>query len=358
MPGSNEPIHILMVGPSSRVNGGMTTLMEHLLAQSSDRLCMRHVATHEEGPLHYKIWFFLKSLGVLLVVIPTVDVLHVHMSESGSSARKGIVAILAFLFNKPVIIHTHGGDYQRFHNELPAWGKWLMGWILRHCHCVITLSNSWQKFFADAYGLSTDRLPILPSPVIAYNAPTEPVHNDVVQILFLGRLVDHKGVFDLLNAFSQLSPALRKQTRLVLAGDGEVNAAKAQATALGLDDTVDIPGWVSGETRTHLLSQSHLFVLPSYFEGLPMAILEAMGCGLPVISTPVGGIPEIITAGKNGLLVQPGDIAGLQQAIQHLVEDRSTRDHMGRQAYESVKPYAFDAYWAKLEAIYHLAYAS
>jgi glycosyltransferase involved in cell wall biosynthesis len=102
-----------------------------------------------------------------------------------------------------------------------------------------------------------------------------------------------------------------------------------------------------------MLAKADVFVLPSYNEGLPMALLEAMSWGLPVITTPVGGIPEVVSNTQNGLLVTPGDIQQLSEAMQSLIKEEKLRLSLGSAARISVAPLDVKDYFGSLKSIYH-----
>jgi len=150
-------------------------------------------------------------------------------------------------------------------------------------------------------------------------------------VLMMGRLGERKGTYDLLAAIPQVL-ARCPHTRFVLAGDGDLERCRALVAAQPWRDRVVIPGWTSGDARLRLYREADLFVLPSYNEGLPMGILEAMSFGLPVVSTPVGGIPELVEHGRSGLLVQPGDVPALGDAICDLLSDVNRLAAFGQHA--------------------------
>jgi glycosyltransferase involved in cell wall biosynthesis len=144
-------------------------------------------------------------------------------------------------------------------------------------------------------------------------------------ILFLGRVEERKGAFDLIDA----AALLRGRYRLVICGEGAIDAAAQHARSRGVDGRVSFPGWIDGQGKRELLRRASILVLPSYHEGVPMAVLEAMSWSIPVVATAVGGIPDIVTDGKEGVLVQPGDPAGLAQAIERLMDDPTLRAALG-----------------------------
>ena len=122
------------------------------------------------------------------------------------------------------------------------------------------------------------------------------------------------------------------EARLIAAGPGELDAVRRCARERGVDDRVLLPGWVSGSEKLRLLEEAALFALPSYTEGVPLSVLEAMSVGLPVIATPVGGIPDVVRDGQDGYLVPPGSPNGLSARIINLLNNPQLRERMGENA--------------------------
>jgi glycosyltransferase involved in cell wall biosynthesis len=143
--------------------------------------------------------------------------------------------------------------------------------------------------------------------------------------------MQRKGYADLIQAFA----LIRKQAagwKLVFAGDGEVEEGKKTACDLGISDRVTFAGWVSGEDKEVLFATAAIFCQPSYTEGFPMAILEAFTYGIPVIATPVGGIPDILYDGVNALLCAPGDVQALAHCLQQLITQPDLRERFGKES--------------------------
>lgn len=143
----------------------------------------------------------------------------------------------------------------------------------------------------------------------------QPLLADSVQFVCIGRLTAQKGQLALLDAVAQV---LREghSVRLVLAGDGEMRSVLEERIAShGIQDAVQITGWIGEQRVRELLLESRAMVLPSFAEGLPVAIMEAFALGRPVISSAITGIPELVTHGKNGWLVIPGSVPHLAAAL-------------------------------------------
>lgn len=155
-----------------------------------------------------------------------------------------------------------------------------------------------------------------------FNLPQAPTKqtDKPIQFLCIGRLCEQKGQLLLLQAFKNcLHKGLHAQ--LTFAGDGEMrDIVESYIKKHKLEPSVTISGWVDSDTIKSLLNKSHAMVLPSFAEGLPVAIMEAMATGVPVISTGIAGIPELIIDGSTGLLVNPGSVAQLENVIMQFAE--------------------------------------
>jgi glycosyltransferase involved in cell wall biosynthesis len=171
-----------------------------------------------------------------------------------------------------------------------------------------------------------------------------------VQFLHLGRLGERKGGYDLVNAFAGLPEGLRDRARLVLAGDGDVEGVRRLAEPLG--SKVEVHSWINAQERDRLLAQSDVFALPSRAEGVPMALLEAMANGLPSITSPVGGIPDVFRDGADGVLVTPGNVEQIRAAMVQLIVDDAARLAAGRAAREHARQFDVHVYARRLADIY------
>lgn len=316
--------------------GGMRSVVE---GYERDGLFSKHgvrlLFTHVEGSAVQRVAVAAKALALFFwaLVNKRVSIAHIHMAMRGSFWRKSLFASLARLFGRPVILHLHGSEMQPFYFSQGALGRALIKAQLTKASAVFVLSQSWRSFVLE---VAPDcRVEVLPNYVAvggrdqaAAQAADQAMTNKEFSFLFMGILGKRKGIFDLLPAFSvalQSNPKMR----LVVGGNGDIDGAKALADNLQISQQVDFVGWVSGDAKKTLLAQCDAFVLPSYNEGLPMAILEAMAVAKPVISTRVGGIPELIHDGDQGLLIEPGDQPGLTAALLRLANQPAVAKQMG-----------------------------
>jgi len=147
-----------------------------------------------------------------------------------------------------------------------------------------------------------------------------------LRILFLARLIKEKGIYELLDAFRSLSQQF-KNLELVIAGDGAIlNELKTEYQEF---KNIIWKGHVQGEAKISLFSSADIYVLPSYSEGLPISLLEAMAFGLPIITTPVGGLKTFFQEGKMGYTVEVGSAKSLQEVLEKLLHNQHRIIEMG-----------------------------
>ncbi len=280
-----------------------------------------------------------------------IGLVHLHMAAGGSVLRKLSLLHAAKLMGLPVVLHVHGSETVKFFDGLSPALRAVLTFSMRRADRVIALSASWREFLVNRVGLEAERVHVLPNAVPAPR--TGPVRRGLAgpcRILFLGRVGERKGTPVLLRALAQMPNA---NWELVCAGDGEVSKYRAMASELGLATRVRFLGWMDEDEAQALLADSDLLVLPSLNEGLPMAIIEAMAHGLPVIATPVGGIPELVASGRTGLLVPPADSDALADALQRMIADPQERRRMGADALAVWRErHVIDEYCRELGALY------
>ena len=170
---------------------------------------------------------------------------------------------------------------------------------------------------------------------VIYNPCTIEMFNNKYQqkkqILYAGTVNARKGYADMIKAFAQIS-SLFPNWQIVFAGNGEIEKGKNLAQELGIEKQTVFLGWINGATKDKAFKEASIFCLPSYAEGFPMAVLDAWSYGLPVITTPVGGIPDIAKEESNLLLFSPGDIEGLAKQLEKLIRDKELRNRLSQES--------------------------
>ena len=333
----------------------MATVVVHMAAISDPRVDVTLVTTYIDAPAAQRIRTGLAGMarGTVAVARRDVDVVHVHLSHGGSVVRKAPLLWAARLRGVPAVVHGHSFDFGGWMARLPAPARSLVRAALPADRWLV-LGAGLATEYAEALRLAPARVEVLYNPVPALpTRATEGLAADgIVRAVALGRLGVRKGSYDLVAAVAALPPDVRSRLHLTLAGDGEVDEVRAAVAAAGVEEAVTVRGWVDPAGRDALLAASQVFALPSYDEGLPMALLEAMAAGLAPLTTPVGAIPDAITDGDDGLLVPPGDVPALATALTRLVEDPVLLSHLAVGARSRAADFDLVEWHARLSALW------
>lgn len=348
---------VLMLGEALDRQGGIVSVEKLIIQNLSPDIPLEFLPTLTDGAAIRKLFFFLIAIAKLfwILIFKDIDIVHIHISERGSAFRQSITTLIATSFGKPVVIHTHGCNFHIFFENLSEAAQNWLRWTFSKCSQFITLSDSWKSYYVQNLRLEPKKVVVMLNPVQLPDLAYKQSSDNHLNLLFLGRIGKRKGAYDLVQAFSIFAQGQKTCARLTLAGDGEGNEIRALIKNLQLSDSVDVLDWVDQAEKDSLLSKTDIFLLPSYNEGLPMALIEAMSWALPVITTPVGGIPELVSHNQNGLLIEPGNIQQLSVAIGDLTKDKDLRLKLGKQARESTKHLDIKMYLKSLIKVYSCA---
>lgn len=290
------------------------------------------VDSYGPGPKYLMPFYFLSCVVRILIAAAAgkIGLLHIHMSERLSVLRKGTIVHLGKAFGIPVVLHLHGADFADYCRSLPEPRLQKLRKMIGKANAVVTLGKFWHDFVRDELHVDPQRITILHNAVPGPETVAER-NSTPCRFLFLGVVCERKGVPTLLSALADPRMA-ELDWRIDVAGNGEVDFYKSEAVRLGIDHRVRFLGWMNEQGAKRLLEQSDVLVLPSRNEGLPMAILEAMAYGLPIVSTPVGSIADAVIDGDNGFLTPVGDGRSLATALASLAGDAQLRRRMGAHA--------------------------
>lgn len=329
---------ICMLGTDPAGAGGVASVIaSYEEVGLSNRWPLRLLATHSGGAASAKLVCFSRALFVFigLLLRGEVALVHAHASSYRSFYRKSVFLVLARMFGVPAMAHIHGGGFEAFCGAKGGWvTRHYSRFVLRGCVRVLVVSPPLARFLVEIVG--KEKVVMLPNGVIPVGSNTteqgnRPALGGAGAVLFLGRLSSEKGIFDLIRAIAGLADD-GIDVELWACGDGDPEAAGQLCEMLGISHRVRLLGWVAGDRKRSVLTTASVFCLPSYTEGLPTALLDAMGAGLPVVATRVGAVPDVVTEGEEGLLVDPGDVPGLVLALRRMLSDETGRLAMSANA--------------------------
>lgn len=303
---------VLIIGPGRKTKGGITSVIkEYEKSEIWENWNCRWIETYIDRNFLWKGYYFMFGLVKFLLNLSGAKIIHIHLSEPTSAFRKSIFLKIAILFRKPAIIHIHASA----ETTILSTRKGLYFKLFKKASAIVVLSKYWKPHIENIINQSFKIHVIYnPCPTIS-NAVNIKKQNI---ILFAGNINKRKGYQDLIRAFKIISERHEKW-KLVFAGNGEIEDGKSLAKELRIARQVVFKGWVTGKEKEELFRKASLFCLPSYVEGLPMAVLDAWAYGLPVITTPVGGLPDVLLHGGNAMVFEPGDIIMLAKHIDALI---------------------------------------
>lgn len=323
---------IWMIGTAPDGKGGIASVIQQYEAAGVFEGGLVHYEpSHNDRTTLGRVLPFLRCASRLWpsMLLGRVRLLHAHTSYAGSFWRKLILAIPAFALKVPVVVHLHAGSIGEFYTKGGVWRRYCLRQLLHRAFRVVVLSEEWLH-----WALSVEpraNVVVIPNSLamstgagtLADELPSRPM------VLFLGRVGDSKGTFDLLRALAGIKDKV-VGVRLVIGGDGDIARLNTEIARLGMEAFVEHVGWADAAAKATLLSQCWVLALPSYKEGLPVGILEAMAFGKAVVSCPVGGVPHAVKHGVTGLLSTPGDVDGLAANLLAVLSSRKFARQLGR----------------------------
>ena len=342
-----------MIVPSFSAKGGIATVVSgYRNSDLEKQFQMKYIETYCDRNKLRKI---LKAIGAYFAFLKEVwfhkpDLLHVHSSFGGSFYRKLPFIRLASRHKIPIINHIHGSEIAEFYTNAGKRKQRLVEKCFDQCACLVVLSQEWQEKLAV---VKTDTPKVVVENYSAIHKECLRVKNETPKtVLFLGFITKLKGCFDLPAVAAEVTKEYG-DIRFIIAGSGDAETLQSRLKTQGLLQYFQFPGWVRNDEKDALLKSADLFFLPSYTEGMPMSILEAMGYGLPIVASNVGGIPQLVEENVNGFMADPGDIEAFSNAILAIVKDRDFAFKMGQKSLQKAEEsYSLKSHLEKLSTLY------
>jgi len=315
---------VLIVATSRKTKGGITSvLLSYETGEQWKKYNCRWIETHVDGCFAVKFFQMLAGLAIYLVHLPFARLVHVHLSAPPSAKRKCLFLFPASLLRKKIIVHFHTTGIEAKYYRLYRY-------VFSVADAIVVLSNQSKNEIVQTFGVADKT-------IVLYNPCSTLAQYNVAQktrsILFAGKICRAKGCYDLIQAFADIAEKY-PEWQLILAGDGEEKGeVKAFAESLEVISRCSFPGWIGGALKDKFFSEASIFCLPSYVEGFPMAVLDAWGYGVSVVTTPVGGIVDFARDSENLLLFKPGDVKALASCLEKLICDETLRLTLSENAY-------------------------
>lgn len=318
----NKLPKVIMLSTSRKTRAGIAPVLKmYETTPFWNEMHCKWLQTHRDGNNLRKIGYFVSAFVQYLFFLPFFDIVHIHLAQGISIKRKKIFFEIAKLMKKKTVIHFHPpGVYVL---DKPSDFNMYVA-LFSRADVVVVLSEQYKKIMTERLKINASKVVILynPCPIVQRESGEKDKY-----ILFAASIIQRKGYSDLLHAFAKISSKY-PDWKVIFMGKGEVGNGEKIAKELNIVEKIKFTGWVTDKQKNDYFKSAAIYCLPSYGEGFPMGILDAWAYGVPVVTTPVGGIPDIVKDGINGLLCNPGDQDALAEKLELLMNDNSLSEKL------------------------------
>ena len=311
---------VLFVATSRQTMGGITSVLKRY--ERMEIWSKYHCAwleTQVNKGIALKLWYMIKAYITMLFIVPRYDIIHFHTVPGRSITMQMPVFLYSILWKKKTIIHIHVGNQLLGHKN-----DRMFNFVLRKASKVVVLANVIKDLMKEHYNIDAE---------VLYNPIEEQKKRDASKIeksfFFAAYLTLNKGYDTLLRAFKDVSTK-HPDWKLILAGSGETENAKKLIKELGIEKNVEQHLWLNKEQMFEFYRKVSIYCIASKQEGFPMSFLEAGSYGIPIVTTPVGGLVDIIENEKNCMVFDYGNHKVLAEQLCRLIENKSLQDEISK----------------------------
>lgn len=338
---SASPGGIVFLGPAENCQGGIAAVLANYRITDFWKVSRSRLypTSFEGGPVIARMLRQISGLAWFgpHLIFRRPAVVSVHTASRRSFYRNYWYMCLARALRIPLVMHVHPTYFGTFYRSGRSLRRWMIETAGAWSDQVVVLSALQKSDLGEVF--PGKPIQVIPNPVdtslFRPDSGAAPAA-DAPVVLYMGWIVQQKGVYDIVDAI----PAVLERhpgARFVFAGNKEVEKLRRLIADRGLQAAAEVPGWVSGADKLALMRRSTVLLLPTYSEGIPNVILEAMAIGLPVVTTPVGGIPSVAEEGRTALFVEPGNSAELARRVIELLDDPALRRRLASEARATVE---------------------
>lgn len=345
---------VLVVGSAEKSGGGVSSVIKLIKKMPVwEKYSCYWLGTQIQRNYLWKLWYAIKGNVKALFLIWKYDIVHFHTVPD----RLGMIIqmpifLMAMMLGKKRILHIHMGNQLMGHT-----GNKLFCWHLKRADKVVLLAEKFKDMMHEQYNLPLQKL------AVVYNACEDKAFVDYDNrektIIMAGYFDENKAPDVLMKAVKHLADhgydLHEMGWKVILMGNGDVEKYKGICHDLNLTDTISFPGYVTGKKKEDIWRKASIFCLCSHVEGFPMVVLEAWNYGIPVVTTPVGGLPDVIEEDRNCCTFDFDDVEGLAVQIKKLIEDEDMRKSMSNYEQQYVKDhFSMEKVNGQIDALYNM----
>lgn len=337
---------VMMVGTSESSGGGISSVIRLIKKMPVwKKYSFYWLGTQIQRGLLWKLWYAVKAAIVAPLIMWRYDIIHFHMVPGITLLIQLPELLVAKLYGKKVIMEVHIG------NQLAPYAKDnFLKWWFKQADLILLLAHKWKQLFEEQYAEIQKPTDVL------YNAcemvPPIPFEQKKKQIIFAGTIHDNKAPDLLLKAWFQLKDKY-PNWKISFMGSGNIAQYEQMAKELNINDCVEFTGYIVGDRKKQKFHDASIYCMCSYVEGFPMVVLEAWAHSIAVITTPVGGLPDVIEEGVNCLTFPFGDADRLANQLERLICDKQLRIKLSTCGYKYAQEhFSLNIVSEQLEKIY------
>lgn len=350
---------IVIVSPSLNINenvSGISAVTQFILNHNINNTYVHFIIgkkDNEKRNLRYYLWILILYIKwIKLLVTQGRLIIHFNLALSRNSIIRDFpFLMIARILGKRVILHFHGGDFL-MHREQPLWMNFLLKITFLKSYPMIVLSELEKQVLKNKF--KHHQINVLPNCVELKYASDfcRNYENHTTIILFIGRISADKGIHYIYNALQTIK-SNNIDFKFIMAGKGPDENIFIPRFIELLGDDFEFKGIVTGDLKNKLFEGSDIFLLPSFYEGLPMALLETMSFGLVPVITNVGSVNYVVKDGINGILIQPYSSEEISNAIENLVKNKKYLTTLSENARQYIlRNFQPESYMTRLNEIY------
>ena len=340
---------VLVVGTAEKSGGGVTSVIRLMRKMPVwDEYQCYWLETQIQSVTLVKLYYALKSYIIFLFVIWKCSIVHFHCVPDGNCLFVQFpIFFMTKMLKKKILTHLHVGNQLEYPENVD---NRMFRWWLSKSDIIVLLSNRFCEIFNKHYLDIDTPITCVYNACDSFRSIPYSEHNHT--IIFVGAFRPNKGGQTLINAFVKIH-RIYPDWKLIMLGDGPEKEMYCEIVEkCGIADYVEMPGYLNGEQLSIFFEKAGIFCLCSHHEGFPMVVLEAWGYNVPVITTPVGGLPDVIEDGYNSLVFDYGNVDMLVSKLRCLIENESLRYVMSERAHKMVNEkfnlYTISDSWSKI----------
>lgn len=334
---------VLIVATSRQTMGGITNVLKRYEKMEIwKKYRCAWLETQVNKGIILKLWYMIKAYITMLFIVPRYDIIHFHTVPGRSITMQMPVFLYSILWHKKTIIHIHVGNQLLEYKE-----DRMFSFVLRKASKVVVLANVIKDLMKELYGIDAE---------VLYNPIEEQPLRDTTKIgknvFFAAYLTLNKGYDTLLKAFKKVV-IKHPDWKLIIAGSGETDNALRLINEFGIQENVEMHSWLNKEQMAEKYKEAGIYCIASHKEGFPMGFLEAASYGIPIVTTPVGGIVDVIEHKRNCMVFDFDDTNALAEHINALIDSPILCDKISRNLISLAKErFSFSAVDNKIDTLY------